>query len=237
MNNRMTVGADRAKVFDGIDLVCASDVGERAKVVNVNEPLGNLPIDVPEADLADATSRAVMFKAPTAGVRAAFVDVDRDAPDFPLRDGRRRRDLLGQQQGCSVDPAERFQGLGDLGTHFPPETVVGLMANGPSGPPPVTAIGADIGLEANHVAERMAKPAIKRIHDGISTWDVGQLREERRPDGTTGGVVLLDEEPTLLIAHPIADRIEATYVLVDGGDARQIMNSCRHLLRKPLKSR
>ena len=80
----MAVRADRLQVLDRIDHVLAPNFRQWTEVVDVDVPVGHLPIHRPEAKPADVAGGAVGRDAQPACLRVALVGVDQNLIPRPL---------------------------------------------------------------------------------------------------------------------------------------------------------
>src|SRR5262245_61739159 len=105
VQDRMAVRADRTKIRNRVHDVLTADLGQRAKMVDVDVTLGDLPVHRPETEPADAAACAVYLDALPTGFQVALVGVYQH-PANGSRDERGgcRRDLLGKQESRTLDP-------------------------------------------------------------------------------------------------------------------------------------
>ena len=73
MQHSMTVGTNRTQILDWIDLVFHTDLGQRTKVVYVNESFRSQTVNISKIDPADTASSAMNFLAPSNGLKVALV--------------------------------------------------------------------------------------------------------------------------------------------------------------------
>jgi hypothetical protein len=98
VKHSVTVWAHRPQVRGWIDCVCLANLGQWAKVMDVDIPLGHMPIHGSEAEPAHGATCAVGRDALAARLRVALVGVDRDPPDRAFDAQRRLGDFLWQKR-------------------------------------------------------------------------------------------------------------------------------------------
>jgi hypothetical protein len=78
MQDRVTIWANRPQILDWVHNVFATDLRQRANVVDVYVPFGFSSVNRPETEATDAADRSVGSNTLTAGLQVSFVGVDHD---------------------------------------------------------------------------------------------------------------------------------------------------------------
>jgi len=90
----VTIGAHRQQICDRINDVLASDLRQRANVMNVDIPFRFSTIHGSKIELADAAASAVSFDALSPSFWIALVGVDNDAARCTLNERDRRPEFV-----------------------------------------------------------------------------------------------------------------------------------------------
>ncbi|HVS38800.1 MAG TPA: hypothetical protein VMS17_24805 [Gemmataceae bacterium] len=109
MQHRVTVGTDWPQVLDRIDDILAVDLRQGAQMMDVDITVGYLPVHGPEAEPADAASRAVGVDALAARLRIALVGIHRDRAHRALDQTAWLKNLLSQDRISYHVPARPRQ--------------------------------------------------------------------------------------------------------------------------------
>jgi hypothetical protein len=83
----MAIRAERAEVFDGVNLMLLSNAGYWIEVVNVDISIGDRPVGVPEVHAAGRASGPVKGKAAATSLLASLVSEPLVPSDRTLRKG------------------------------------------------------------------------------------------------------------------------------------------------------
>jgi hypothetical protein len=124
----MAVRAHWAKVCDWIYDVLPADLGQWAKMMDVDISFGDFSICGAKAETADGATGAVRSDASPPSLCVSLVGVDRHPANGSFR--KRcycRSDLLGKEQGRAINPVELFERFGDLRPHYPVPFTLALL--------------------------------------------------------------------------------------------------------------
>jgi hypothetical protein len=80
----MTIRADRHHVLDWVEHILCPTSMQRAFVMHMDEPLAQLPVALPEVEVAHSASAAMVVDARCTGSRIALVRIDQDTLDRTL---------------------------------------------------------------------------------------------------------------------------------------------------------